>query len=360
MPVGTQATVKAVTPHQLAELGASIVLSNAYHLYLRPGTAIVKDLGGLHGFMSWPRPILTDSGGFQVFSLGHLRKVTEEGVVFRSHHDGSEHFFTPETVMRVEEDLGADIIMAFDECAPYPCDQEYARQAMERTHRWSARCLAAKRRDDQWLFGIVQGGIYPELRRESASFLASLDFPGYAVGGLSLGEPKATTYAILAETLRWLPTDKPRYLMGVGSPEDLIECVERGVDMFDAVLPTRIARNGALFTRTGRRNIRNASFRRMDAPVDPTCDCYTCTTFSAAYLHHLFKTEELLGYTLASVHNLRFLVKLMEEIRAALDSDTFPALRDDFLARYVPTNEEVRVAQKAKWEQAQRAKGEGR
>src|SRR3990170_1658298 len=358
MPVGTQATVKAVTPSQLAELGASIVLSNAYHLYLRPGTDIVRDLGGLHGFMAWPRPILTDSGGFQVFSLGHLRKVTEEGVVFRSHIDGSEHVFTPETVMRVEKDLGADIIMAFDECAPYPCDEQYARRAMERTHRWAERCLAAKRRDDQALFGIVQGGVYPELRKESARFLSALELPGYAVGGLSLGEPKATTYAVLAETLRWLPVEKPRYLMGVGSPEDLIEGVERGVDMFDAVLPTRIARNGALFTRTGRRNIRNAQFRQMSGPVDSTCDCYTCKTFSAAYLHHLFKTEELLGYTLASIHNLRFLVRLMEEVRAAIEADTFPALRDEFLSGYIPTSEEVRVAQKKKWEQAQRSKGQ--
>ena len=357
MPVGTQATVKSLTPEDLEAAGASIILSNAYHLYLRPGTQVISSLGGLHRFMGWPRAILTDSGGFQVFSLGHLRRIDDDGVTFRSHIDGSEHLFTPERVVEIQEELGADIIMAFDECTPYPSDLEYNRKALERTHRWAERCLAAQRREDQALFGIVQGGMFPELRRESVRFLSSLDFPGYAIGGMSVGEPKALTRAMLEETVPLLPENRPRYLMGIGSPEDLLECVSRGVDMFDCVLPTRIARNGALFTRQGRLNARSAALRRSDKPVDATCDCYTCQKFSAAYVHHLFRAEELLAYRLASIHNIRFLIHLMEDIRRAILEDTFDRFKEEFLAEYRPTDEEVRVTQKQKWIKAQRAKG---
>ena len=357
MPVGTQATVKSLTPEDLEAAGAQIILSNTYHLYLRPGGPVISSLGGLHRFMGWPHAILTDSGGFQVFSLGHLRRIDDNGVTFRSHIDGSEHLFTPERVVEIQEELGADIIMAFDECTPYPSDLEYNRKALARTHRWAERCLVAHKREDQALFGIVQGGMFPELRQESARFLSTLDFPGYAIGGLSVGEPKWLTHAVLEETVPLLPEDRPRYLMGIGSPEDLLECTSRGVDMFDCVLPTRIARNGALFTRRGRLNARGASLRTLDKPIDETCDCYTCQKFSAAYVHHLFKAEELLAYRLASIHNIRFLTHLMESARHAILNGTFAQFKDDFLAEYRSTDEEVRVAQKQKWIESQRAKG---
>ncbi|MBI4320234.1 MAG: tRNA guanosine(34) transglycosylase Tgt [Chloroflexi bacterium] len=357
MPVGTQATVKSLAPSDLAAMGAQIVLANAYHLFLRPGSSVVRDLGGLHRFMAWHHPILTDSGGFQVFSLGHLRRIGDDGVVFRSHIDGSEHLFSPERVVAIQEELGADIIMAFDECTAYPSDHQYNRLALDRTHRWADRCLAAHTRSDQALFGIVQGGMFPDLRRECAQGLVSLNFPGYAVGGLSIGEPKETTFEMLEATMPLLPADRPRYLMGVGSPEDLFESVARGADMFDSVLPTRVARNGALFTRDGRKNIRNASFKRLDQPFDGSCDCYTCKTFSAAYVHHLFRAEELLGYRLASIHNLRFLIKLMERMRRAILDGSFLSLKRQFMARYRPTDQEVRLAQKQKWVESQHAKG---
>jgi queuine tRNA-ribosyltransferase len=350
MPVGTQATVKSLAPPDLEALGARIILSNAYHLHLRPGGEVVAGLGGLHRFMGWSRNILTDSGGFQVFSLGHLRKVDDDGVSFRSHIDGSEQRLTPEAATRIQEQLGADIIMAFDECAPADAGEEYHRQAMDRTHRWAERCLAAQTRTDQSLFGIVQGGLFPELRRASAEALVAMGFPGYAIGGLSLGEPKEQTWNVLAATIPDLPAEKPRYLMGVGSPEDLFEAVARGVDMMDAVLPTRVARNGAFFTHQGRRNIRNAVFRTMEAPVEEDCDCYACTHFSAAYVHHLFRAEELLAYRLASIHNLRFMVARMEEIRRAIVAGTFSALREEFLAGYRVTDEAVRLEQKRRWE----------
>lgn len=350
MPVGTQATVKSLAPPDLKSLGARIILANTYHLHLRPGGKVVASLGGLHRFMGWPHNILTDSGGFQVFSLGHLRQVDEDGVSFRSHIDGSEQRLTPESAIRIQEQLGADIIMAFDECAPSDADATYHREAMRRTHRWAQRCQQAQTRPDQSLFGIVQGGLFPELRRESAETLAEMDFPGYAVGGLSLGEPKTVTWSVLAQTTPYLPVDKPRYLMGVGSPEDLFEAVSWGIDMMDAVLPTRVARNGAFFTRYGRRNIRNAAFRTQEAPVDPDCDCYTCTHFSAAYVHHLFRAEELLSYRLASIHNLRFIVRTMEQIRQAILDGTFDTLKADFLATYQPTDERVRLEQKRRWE----------
>ncbi len=344
MPVGTQATVKTLSPDELRTLGAECILSNSYHLHLRPGSEVIQRLGGLHRFMDWDRPILTDSGGFQVFSLARLRKIDEQGVRFRSHIDGSEHFFSPEFVMEIEENLGADIIMAFDECTPYPSTEEYVEQAMERTHRWAERCLAAHRRSDQALFGIVQGGVFPALRARSAEFLASLDFPGFGIGGLSVGEPKELMYSVLDATTRLLPTTKPRYLMGVGSPEDLFECVARGVDMFDCVLPTRIARNGALFTRTGRLNIRNNQYTEDPEPVEKGCQCYTCRHFSRAYLRHLIKSDEILGLRLTTIHNLHFLLNLAAQIRAAIQTGTFQRALSEFRANYVPVDEDSRTA----------------
>jgi queuine tRNA-ribosyltransferase len=338
-PLATQGSVKTLTPDELKALGAKAILGNTYHLYLRPGISVIKKHGGLCNFMSWDGPLITDSGGFQVFSLGHLCRVTEEGVLFRSHIDGSEHLLTPELAIKIQEELGGDIIMTFDECSPYDIGLEGTRQAMLRTHRWAERCLQKHRREGQALFGIVQGGIFHSLRRESVEFLTSLNFPGYAIGGLSVGEPKENMYAIACEIANLLPQSKPRHLMGVGSPEDLVECVSYGIDMFDCALPTRIARNGAFLTAEGRLNIKNARFKDLDAPLDPTCDCYTCRTFSASYLHHLFKCEELLSYRLATIHNLHFIMKLMEDIRASILNDTFPNFRKGFLSRYKPANQ---------------------
>jgi queuine tRNA-ribosyltransferase len=342
-PVGTQATVKALDPRDLHELGAELILANTYHLYLRPGAEVVAELGGLHGFMGWDGPILTDSGGFQVFSLAENRRATDEGVEFRSHIDGSQHLLTPEAVMRVQEQLGADIAMCLDECAE-PHDRAYNEQALARTHAWAERCRAAHQRADQALFGIVQGGIFPDLRRQSAEFLTGLDFPGYAVGGLSVGETKEQMYAMLDVTLPELPAGKPRYLMGVGAPEDLLEGVDRGVDLFDCVLPTRLARNAALFTREGRINLRNARFERDPAPPEAGCQCYTCRHFSRAYLRHLFKAEELLVYRLATIHNVHFLLRLMRDLRAAIAAGRFAAFKDDFLADYPVMAHEVQGA----------------
>ena len=356
IPVGSQATVKTLTPAELKGLGVSMVLANTYHLYLRPGVEVIEKLGGLHRFMAWEGPMLTDSGGFQVFSLGHMRSINDEGVLFRSHIDGSEHLLTPESAIDIQEKLGADIIMALDECAPYGADFDDMRRAMERTHLWAERCKSRHRREDQALFGIVQGGTFPELRKGSAAFLVSLEMPGYAIGGLSVGEPKELTYSVVEETVALLPSSKPRYLMGVGSPEDLFEGVARGIDMFDSALPTRLARNGSLFTRGGRRNIRNAIFKDLVGPIDSTCDCYTCRTFSVAYLRHLFKAEELLAYRLATIHNLRFIMRLMEEIRRSLLDDTFLDLQESFLGSYQPTDQETRMAQKRRWLESQRKK----
>jgi len=347
--VGTQGTVKTLSPEELNTIGVKMILGNAYHLYLRPGIEVIERLGGLHRFMSWDGPILTDSGGYQVFSLASLRQVNDEGVRFRSHIDGSEHFFTPERVIQLQQKLGSDIIMPLDECHHYSNDPVTVRAAMEKTHRWADRSKQSCRKDGQDLYGIVQGGIFPELRRESAEFLTSLGFPGYAIGGLSVGEPKEITMAVLEETVSFLPEDKPRYLMGVGSPEDIFEGVARGVDIFDSALPTRTARNGALFNALGRHNIQNARYKDLDEPVDPECDCYTCLTFSAAYLHHLFKSRELLAYRLATIHNLRFIIRLMEQIRRAILSGNFTMLKDTFLANYRTTNEETRLFQKQKW-----------
>jgi len=334
MPVGTQATVKTMSPEELEEIGAGIILSNTYHLYLRPGYELVQQAGGLHKFMNWSGATLTDSGGFQVFSLGDLRKIREEGVEFRSHLDGSKHLFTPEKVMEIEMALGADIAMTFDECVSYPMDYEYTKLAMERTTRWAERCLNAHHREEQALFGIVQGGMYPDLRAISARDLISMDFPGYGIGGLSVGESKSLSYEILDATIPLMPRDKPRYLMGVGSPDFLIEGVIRGIDMFDCVLPTRIARNGTVFTSEGRLTIKNAVFKADFTPLDHHCDCYTCRNFSRAYLRHLFNTGEILGLRLTSYHNLYFLLNLMKQIREAIAADSLLTFRREFLSRY--------------------------
>ncbi len=332
-PVGTAATVKALTPAQLHELGATLVLSNTYHLYLRPGEALVHELGGLHAFMQWDGPMLTDSGGFQVFSLSDTRKIDDDGVTFKSHIDGSLHRFTPEKSVTIQEALGADIIMAFDECPP-PLDRDYNRRALDRTHAWAARCQAAKTRADQALFGIVQGGIFPDLREESARYLTGLDFPGYAIGGLAVGESKAQMHATLEVVNAVLPAGKPRYLMGVGSPEDLVNGVQRGVDIFDCVLPTRLARNAAALTRTGRLNMKNAPYARDPRPVEEGCTCYCCTHFTRAYIRHLIIAEEILAAVLLTLHNVHLLLTLMREMRQAVCDGTFDAYAANFLANY--------------------------
>jgi queuine tRNA-ribosyltransferase len=339
-PVGTAATVKTMTPADLGELGARLILANTYHLYLRPGADLVARMGGLHRFMGWPGPILTDSGGFQVFSLEGLRRVGDAGVTFRSHLDGSTHTLTPELVIATQEKLGADIIMAFDEC-PNPTDYEYNVEAMERTHRWAERCLAAKTRADLALFGIVQGGVFAELRAHSAAFLTSLDFDGYGIGGLSVGETKAEMHAMLEVLHPLLPRHKPRYLMGVGSPEDLFECIARGVDQFDCVLPTRIARNGAVLTRRGRLNLRNAQFAEDPAPIEEDCACYTCRTFSRAYLRHLVMSKEITGLRLATLHNLHFMLETTRRIRQSILDGTFAEYKAEYLATYQVAPEDV-------------------
>jgi len=340
MPVGTQATVKALTPQEVHELGAQVLLANTYHLALRPGAERIKNLGGLHRFMGWDGSILTDSGGFQVFSLDHLVKVSDDGAIFRSHLDGSEQRFTPESVMAIQRDLGSDIAMAFDQPVSWPAATETARAAMERTHRWAARCLAAQPGDGQLRFGIVQGGFDDDLRTESAGVLAQQPFDGFGIGGLSLGEPKSVTYRLLSLQTAVLPRDRPRYLMGVGTPGDLVEAIARGVDMFDCVLPTRIARNGSILTRGGRINLRNRRFIDDSGPPDEGCDCYTCRRFSRAYLRHLFMAGEILGHRLASIHNLRVLVRLVTEIRQSIGSGgvgkTIASLRDQWALAPLP------------------------
>lgn len=335
MPVGTQASVKGMSPEELKALGAQIILSNTYHLFLRPGHGLVEQAGGLHKFMNWDRPILTDSGGFQVFSLSEMRKITEEGVQFRSHINGDKLSLTPESATHVQNALGADIIMAFDECPPYPAEYEYVKQSTERTSRWAERCLKAhKRPHDQALFAIVQGGMHADLRKMSALDLTSLDFPGYAMGGLSVGEPKPLMYEMLEETVHLLPSDKPRYLMGVGSPDALVEGSIRGVDMFDCVLPTRIARNGTVMTSQGRLVVRNAKFAADFGPLDPECDCYACRNYSRAYIRHLVKADEMFGLRLTTVHNLHFLVNLMANVRQAIREDRLGDFRDQFFEAY--------------------------
>jgi queuine tRNA-ribosyltransferase len=357
MPVGTQATVKALAPDDLRDLGAQIILANTYHLYLRPGAETVAALGGLHRFMRWDGPLLTDSGGFQVFSLADRRKLTADGVIFSSHLDGSRHTFTPASVMRTELLLGADIIMTLDECTPADSDHAYNVAALGRTHRWAAQCLTAfnelRLQRDEWpnpdplLFGIVQGATFLDLRAESAATLAALDLPGYAIGGLSVGESKEQMHAVLEHTTPRLPATKPRYLMGVGSPEDLFECIARGIDMFDCVLPTRLARNGALLTRQGRIPIKSTRYALADRPIEEGCACYTCRNFSLAYLNHLYRAEELLAYRLNSIHNVHFMVNLAKEIRAALIVGEFAALRAAFLADYKVADRAADAAQRA-------------
>lgn len=332
-PVGTQATVKAITPRQLLELDARLILSNTYHLFLRPGADLVAEMGGLHQFMQWPRPVLTDSGGFQVFSLSDTRKVDEDGVTFKSHIDGSTRRLTPESSIQVQQQLGADIIMAFDECAT-PDDRNYIERAMQRTHRWAERCLQAKTRPDQALFGIVQGGIYPDFRARSAEFIASLGFPGHAIGGLSVGESKADMHAMLEVVNPLLPEHKPRYLMGVGSPEDLIHGILRGVDLFDCVLPTRLARHHAAMTFTGRLNMMNASFSRDPRPMDEHCTCYTCQSFSRAYIRHLIAAREMLSATLISIHNIHTLLEIARRARQAIFDHRYSEFCAEFLANW--------------------------
>ena len=336
MPVGTQATVKSMTPEELKEMvNAEIILSNTYHLYLRPGHELVKLAGGLHEFMKWDRPILTDSGGFQVFSLGDLRTITEEGVKFKSHLDGSSHMFSPEKVMEIENALGADIIMAFDECVEYPASYEYTKNSMELTTRWAKRCKDShKNTGKQGLFGIVQGGMYKDLREKSAKDLIDLDFPGYAIGGLSVGEPKELMYEVLDYTVPILPEDKPRYLMGVGTPDYLIEAVLRGIDMCDCVLPTRIARNGTALTLKGKVVVRNATYEKDFTTLDDECDCYTCKNYTKAYIRHLIKAGEILGVRLLSIHNLKFLTNLMKKVRINIENDTLLDFKNEFYKKY--------------------------
>jgi queuine tRNA-ribosyltransferase len=328
MPVGTQGTVKGLLPETVGDLGADIILANTYHLYLRPGHDLVRTFGGLHRFINWSRPILTDSGGFQVYSLGALRKISEEGVAFQSHIDGSRHFISPELAIEIQEALGADIIMCFDECTPYPADFDYARRSLELTNRWARRCRAAHTNTRQALFGIVQGGIYHELRKRGVEELISIGFEGYALGGLSVGEPKDLMLEMVDATAPLLPEERPRYLMGVGTPEDIVDCVHCGIDMFDCVLPTRNGRNGMLFTNGGKVVIKHARYRNDESPLDSSCDCYTCRNYSRAYLRHLFMAKEILGVVLNTIHNVRYFLRLMERIGDAIRRDAYGAFRN--------------------------------
>lgn len=353
-PVGTLANVKTLEPRDLHELGAQLILSNTYHLYLRPGHKLIQEMGGLHEFMAWDGPLLTDSGGYQVFSLADARQIDDDGVTFRSHIDGSKHRFTPESVIEIEEALGADIAMALDEC-PDPLNREYNEQALERTHRWAQRCRDAHSRDDQALFGIVQGGVFPDLRRRSAEFLTGLEFDGYAIGGLAVGETKEEMYKTLDVTSPLIPADRPRYLMGVGAPEDIVEAVYRGIDMFDCVLPTRIARNASLFTPEGRINLRNAKFADDPRPIQEDCDCYTCRTFSRAYLRHLYKAGEVTALRLGTIHNVHFLLTLMRGLRSAIANGSLEGFRADFLSRYRISDQTVRHEQRRKRVESRRS-----
>ncbi|MFH1006222.1 MAG: tRNA guanosine(34) transglycosylase Tgt [Candidatus Latescibacterota bacterium] len=341
MPVGTQGTVKTLSQQELATAGSRIILGNAYHLYLRPGLETIREAGGLHRLIGWDRALLTDSGGYQVFSLADLNRITEEGVAFQSHIDGSHHLFTPEKVMEIEHIVGADIIMAFDECTLYPCTHEYARQSHERTLRWAQRCKEhhealsnQAERTDQALFGIVQGGVFPDLRAQSAKALSAMDFPGYAIGGLSVGEPKPVMMEMIDVVLPFLPAEKPRYLMGIGYPEDLVASVARGMDMFDCVVPSRYGRNGTVFTRRGKLVVKNAPYARDFSPIDPECPCPVCQHYSRAYLRHLFQAGEILALRLATLHNIHFFMGMMQEMREAIVNDTFEEWSADFLEAY--------------------------
>ena len=333
MPVGTQGTVKALMPEQVSSLGAEIILGNTYHLYLRPGHDLIARLGGLHRFMNWHGPILTDSGGFQIYSLGALRKISEEGAAFQSHIDGSSHFLSPETAVEIQEALGSDIMMCLDECIPYPAERAQAETALARTARWALRCKNSRRNSQQALFGIVQGGVYPDLRRRGVEEMTAIGFDGYALGGLSVGEPKELMIENLAATAPLLPEEKPRYLMGVGTPEDLVDGVYHGIDMFDCVMPTRSARNGLLFTNGEKVVIKNARHREDGSPIDSTCDCYTCRNYTRAYLRHLYVAGEILSMVLNTIHNLRYYLRLMERIREAIREGRYPDFRNRFLER---------------------------
>jgi len=335
MPVGTQATIKGMSPEEVEDMGARIILSNTYHLWMRPGNQVVAKAGGLHNFMNWKHSILTDSGGFQVFSLAKPKDIKEEGVRFKSHIDGSSHLLTPELSMEIQNDLGSDIIMAFDECTPWPCEHSYAKKSLERTTRWLERCIKShKNPESQALFGIIQGSCFADLRKQSAKEITSFDLPGYAIGGLSVGEPANLMYEMLEETVPLMPEDKPRYLMGVGTPDYLIEGAIRGIDMFDCVLPTRIGRNGTVMTRDGRLIVRDAKNAEDFRPIEEDCDCYVCRNYSRAYVRHLLKAGEMFGLRLCSWHNLHFLLHLMEDVRKAIAEDRLLDFRDEFFERY--------------------------
>ena len=334
MPVGTLATVKTLSPEELISMGSGVILSNTYHLHIRPGEDIVAKAGGLHKFMNYPGPILTDSGGFQVFSLADNRKINEEGVMFKSHLSGDKMFFSPEVAIEIQEKLGADIIMSFDECIPYPVTHEYAKKSVERTLRWAKRGKDAHKREDQALFGIVQGSDYEDLRKYCAEELTKMDFPGYSIGGTSIGEPKESFSKMVEYSVKYLPFDKPRYLMGIGSIDFILEGIEKGVDMFDCVLPTRIARHGALMTHKGRINIRDAKYKEDFTPLDSECDCYTCRNYTKAYLRHLYVADETFGKRLLSIHNIRFLIKMMEDARKAIQEDRFGDFKKEMIEKY--------------------------
>jgi queuine tRNA-ribosyltransferase len=351
-PVGTQGSVKTLTPQDVKDLGMQMIMANTYHLYLRPGIQVIEKMGGLHKFMNWNGAILTDSGGYQLYSLSKLRQINDEGVIFRSHIDGSQHTFTPELAIKYQESIGADIIMVLDECIDHNESRERVWAAMVRTHQWAERCLKAHNKQGQALYAIVQGGVFPDLRKQSAGYLTALNFDGFAIGGLSIGEPKSVTFDITEQTSALLPTDKPKYLMGVGAPEDVVECVARGIDIFDCAMPTRVARNGSLYTPTGRVDIENAVYKEQEGSIDPTCHCYTCQNFSAAYLHHLFRSKELLAYRLATIHNLAFMSNLVQAVRNSILDGTFDEFRKKFLATYKTTDENTRINQKQKWLEA--------
>jgi len=347
MPVATQGSVKALDPTDLQTLGAQIVLGNAYHLYLRPGSREIKEFGGLHSFMNWPKPILTDSGGFQGFSLQHLRKINPNGITFKSHIDGSSHELTPESVIQIQKEIASDIIMPLDVCLSPEASKTDFVEAMHLTSNWLSRSINYQNdSSSQALFGIVQGGLHADLRKESAHGLSDYDLPGYSIGGLSVGETKEEMYPIVEITSNFLPQSKPRYLMGVGSPEDLVECVVRGIDMFDCVLPTRVARKGAMYTKYGRRNVTRAEYKDQNSPFDPDCDCYCCTNFTAGYIHHLFKAKEYLAYRLASIHNLRFLIRIMNDLRQAIQQGAIQEYRESFWKNYQVSDQTARINQK--------------
>jgi queuine tRNA-ribosyltransferase len=357
LPVGSQATVRSLSPQELAEIGIEAILCNTYHLYLRPGIEIIGKAGGLHKFMRWEKPILTDSGGYQIFSLSSFRKITPDGVLFRSHIDGSEHNISPEYTVSLQEKLGADIIMVLDVCPENTAKKEQLANAVAYTTEWASRCFRSHKDNGQLLFGIIQGGLIPELRKLSAGQITDIDFPGYAIGGLSLGESKASMWEMVDCTVELMPGNKPRYLMGVGSPEDIVDGVSRGIDIFDSALPTRVARNGALYTRRGRKNIKHAVFSDKLEPIEDSCGCFTCRNFTQAYIHHLFKCEELLAYRLATIHNLFFMNTLASEIRESISAGQFPAFRQEFLKTYKTSDEDRRIEQKIRSVEAKRKKG---